>query len=68
MTENQYLTQQPTGPRIGTIVWGGLLVLLGLGVIGIGAGLRIDLQAALIVLLAVAGVGLLIKALTSSDS
>ncbi|WP_454085413.1 hypothetical protein [Georgenia sp. Marseille-Q6866] len=56
------------GPRVGTVVWGIILLLLGLGVLGVGAGLTVDLQAALIALLALAGVGLLVKALlTRSD-
>lgn len=54
---------QPRPPRVGTIVWGIILVLLGLGVTGVGLGLTIDLQAALIALLALAGIGLLVKAL-----
>ena len=53
------------GPRVGTIVWGIILVLLGLGVLAVGAGLTIDLQAAAIGLLALAGVGLLVKALVA---
>lgn len=63
MTDNQYTAPHRTGPRVGTIVWGVILLLLGLGVLGVGAGLTIDLQAALIGLLALAGVGLLVKAL-----
>lgn len=57
----------PTGPRVGTIVWGVILLLLGLGVIAVGVGITVDLQAALIALLALAGVGLLVKALVSHD-
>lgn len=56
------------GPRVGTVVWGIILLVLGLGVLGVGAGLTVDFQAALIALLALAGVGLLAKALlTRSD-
>ena len=66
MTENH--DPAVNGPRIGTIIWGGLLVLLGIGVIGIGAGLQIDLQVALIVLLALPGAGLLIQARTARDA
>ncbi|HLV04600.1 hypothetical protein [uncultured Georgenia sp.] len=61
------ITPQRTGPRVGTIVWGIILVLLGLGVVGVGLGLTIDLQAALIALLVLAGVGLLVKALVGRD-
>lgn len=52
----------PTGPRVGTIVWGMILLLLGLAVIAVGLGTRLDLQLALVVLLAVGGVGLLLNA------
>ncbi len=67
MTEHQTQPQPSTEPRIATIVWGALLLLLGLAVIGIGVGLRVDLQAALIVILALAGVALLVKALTGRE-
>jgi len=73
MTDTEFTgTTDPTparsGPRVGTVVWGIILLLLGLGVLGVGAGLTVDLQAALIALLALAGVGLLVKALlTRSD-
>ncbi len=63
MTDHQQSPPRPTGPRVGTIVWGIILLLRGLGVAGVGLGLTIDLQAALIGLLALAGVGLLVKAL-----
>ncbi|HLT85763.1 MAG TPA: hypothetical protein VKZ83_16130 [Phototrophicaceae bacterium] len=65
MNQDQYTEPRRTGPRVGTIVWGVILLLLGLGAIGVGAGMTIDLQAALIGLLALAGVGLLVKALVS---
>ncbi|PYG00635.1 hypothetical protein SAMN05216184_103208 [Georgenia satyanarayanai] len=70
MTDTDHTTASPvrSGPRVGTVVWGIILLLLGLGVLGVGAGLTVDLQAALIALLALAGVGLLVKALlTRSD-
>ncbi len=54
--------EQPSGPRTGTIVAGLVLVLLGLGVVAVGAGATLDLQAALIVLLVVAGAALLVGA------
>lgn len=53
----------PTGPRAGTIAWGAILVVLGLGSIAVGLGAGIDLQLSLIVLLVIAGIGLLVKAL-----
>lgn len=68
MNHDQHPLPHRTGPRVGTIVWGVILVLLGLGVAGVGLGLSIDLQAALIGLLALAGVGLLVKALVGKDT
>ncbi|MEE6274248.1 hypothetical protein [Georgenia wangjunii] len=56
-------SHEPSTPRAGTIVWGILLALTGLAVLALGLGVDLDLQAVLIVLLAVAGVGLLVKAL-----
>ncbi|WP_152187808.1 hypothetical protein [Georgenia satyanarayanai] len=70
MSDTDYTDPSPvrTGPRVGTVVWGIILLLLGLGVLAVGAGVTVDLQAALIALLALAGVGLLVKALlTRSD-
>jgi cytochrome c oxidase subunit IV len=55
--------QHPSTARGGTVVWGVILVLTGLAVVAVGTGVEVDLQAALIVVLAVAGVGLLVKAL-----
>ncbi|WP_324649663.1 hypothetical protein [Georgenia sp. H159] len=68
MSDHHDTLTHRTGPRVGTIVWGVILVLLGLGVAGVGLGLTIDLQAALIGLLALAGVGLLVKALVGRES
>jgi len=67
MTEYPAQPEPSTAPRIATIIWGALLLLLGLAVIGIGVGLRVDLQAALIVILALAGVALLVKAITGRE-
>lgn len=53
----------PTRPRAGTVVWGVVLTLTGLAVLAIGLGLEVDVQITLIVLLTIAGVGLLLKAL-----
>lgn len=57
---------EATGPRTGTVVGGLILVLLGLGVAAVGAGATLDLQAALIVLLIVAGAALLVGAALGS--
>ncbi|MFC4554335.1 hypothetical protein [Georgenia faecalis] len=50
-------------PRGGTVVWGVLLTLTGLAVLAVGLGVALDVQAVLIVLLAVGGVGMLVSAL-----
>lgn len=50
-----------TTPRTGTIVWGFVILAVGLAVLGAAAGLRIDVGLGLIVLLAVAG-GVLVVA------
>lgn len=54
------------GLRVGTVVWGLVLALLGIGVTAVGAGAALDLQAALIVLLVVAGTALLIGAFVTA--
>lgn len=55
-----------TGPRTGTVVGALVLVLLGLGVAAVGLGARLDLQAALIVLLLVTGSAVLVGAVLSA--
>lgn len=52
--------------RVGTVVWGLVLALLGVGVTAVGAGAALDLQAALIVLLVVAGTALLVGAFVTA--
>ncbi|MBK5250010.1 MAG: hypothetical protein JJE50_11395 [Actinomycetales bacterium] len=59
-------TRVPTGPRVGTIVWGLILALIGVGAVAVGAGVQLDLQAALIALLVVAGISLLVGAIATS--
>lgn len=53
-------------PRIGTIVWGLVIALVGVGVTALGAGASLDLQAALIGLLVIAGTALLVGALVTA--
>ncbi len=71
------LTAEPVGPspatttpsthlRVGTVVWGLVLALLGVGVTAVGAGAALDLQAALIVLLVAAGTALLVGAFVTA--
>jgi hypothetical protein len=55
-----------TGPRIGAIVCGALLVLIGLWLGAVSAGVVIDQQLGLIVVLAVAGFALIAAALIAS--
>ena len=70
------VTSEPVGPtpatatsahlRVGTVVWGLVLALLGVGVTAVGAGAALDLQAALIVLLVAAGTALLVGAFVTA--
>jgi len=53
--------------RVGTVVWGLVLAAIGVGVIAWAGGASIDLQLATIVLLAAAGVALLVGSLVSGD-
>ncbi|NKY41481.1 hypothetical protein HGA02_18760, partial [Cellulomonas septica] len=52
--------------RVGTVVWGLVLAAIGVGILAWASGLAIDLQLALIVLLAVAGAALLVGSLLSA--
>jgi hypothetical protein len=54
------------GLRVGTVVWGLVLALVGIGVTAIGAGASLDVQAAIIVLLVVAGTALLAGAVVTA--
>lgn len=56
----------PARLRVGTVVWGLILAIVGIGVTAIGAGAAVDLQAGIIVLLVVAGVALLGGALVAA--
>lgn len=51
----------PTRPhlRVGTVVWGLIVAVIGVGVVALASGAEIDVELALIVLLGLAGVGLL---------
>jgi hypothetical protein len=48
------------GPRVGTIVWGFLIVAFGAAVLATALGARVDVGLAAIVVLAVAGVTLVV--------
>jgi hypothetical protein len=60
-------TAGPAGPRlrVGTVVWGLVLAVLGVAVLAWAAGADVDGQLALIVLLGGAGVALLVGSLIS---
>ena len=48
------------GVRVGTVVWGLIVALVGAGVVLVAAGYTIDVQLAAIVLLIAGGVGLIL--------
>ncbi|MFC8922360.1 hypothetical protein [Cellulosimicrobium sp. NPDC057127] len=50
----------PRGPRVGTVVWGFLVVACGAAVLASALGAQVDLGLAAIVVLAVAGVTLVV--------
>ena len=51
--------------RVGTVVWGLVIAAIGVGLLAWAAGFAIDLQLAMIVLLAVAGTALLVGSIVS---
>ncbi|MCA5892580.1 hypothetical protein LEP48_04325 [Isoptericola sp. NEAU-Y5] len=55
-----------SGPRSSTIVWGFLVVAFGVGLLANAAGARIDIELAAIVLLAAAGVLLVVGSAVSA--
>ena len=52
--------------RVGTVVWGLVLAVIGAGVIAVAAGAYLDLELALIGLLVLAGAGLLVGSVVTS--
>jgi hypothetical protein len=54
------------GPRTATIVWGFLVLALGVGLLADAAGARIDVELAAIVLLGLAGIVLVLGSLVSA--
>ncbi|MBD5786854.1 hypothetical protein IF650_11765 [Cellulosimicrobium terreum] len=57
--------RRPRGPRVGTIVWGFIIVALGGAVLASALGARFDMGLAAIVVLAVAGVTLLVGSIVA---
>ncbi|GEA86210.1 hypothetical protein [Cellulomonas cellasea] len=51
------------GVRVGTFVWGLVIVAVGIGVLALSAGYELDVELALIVLLGVAGAAMLVGSL-----
>ncbi|MEU4384433.1 hypothetical protein [Promicromonospora sp. NPDC023805] len=64
--------EQPTkaaarrGPRVGTAVWGLIVIAVGLGILAVSAGVMFDVGVALILLLGAAGVILVVGSVVSS--
>jgi hypothetical protein len=54
------------GPRVGTAVWGLIVIAVGLGILAVSAGVMFDVGAALILLLGAAGVILVVGSVVSS--
>ncbi|WP_407341473.1 hypothetical protein [Pengzhenrongella phosphoraccumulans] len=54
------------GPRVGTVVWGLVLAVIGAGVIAAAAGAQFDVELVSIALLALAGVGLVVGSIATS--
>ncbi|MGV8965723.1 MAG: hypothetical protein ACOH2F_05545 [Cellulomonas sp.] len=54
------------GPRVGTVVWGLILAVIGTGVIAAAAGAQFDVELVSIALLALAGVGLVVGSIATS--
>jgi hypothetical protein len=55
-----------TGPRTGTIVWGFLVVAVGVGLLAQAAGARVDVELGAILLLGAAGALLVLGSLVSA--
>lgn len=58
--------EPPHGPRVGTIVWGLVVLAIGLGVLAGAAGAHIDITLAAILLLGGSGVALVTGSIVSS--
>src|SRR5699024_4909990 len=62
-TYDEVYQEPPKGPRMPTVAWGLVLVLLGLVVIAVGLGIDLQLELVFIGILGVAGLTLLVGAL-----
>lgn len=54
-----------TDVRVGTIVWGLVLAAIGVGLLALAAGVSFDVELAFIILVALAGVGLVVGAVVA---
>jgi hypothetical protein len=59
-------TTTKRGPRVGTAVWGLIVIAVGLGILAVSAGVMFDVGVALILLLGAAGVILVVGSVISS--
>lgn len=59
-------TTTKRGPRVGTAVWGLIVIAVGLGILAVSAGVMFDVGVALILLLGAAGVILVVGSVVSS--
>ncbi|MDR1824645.1 MAG: hypothetical protein LBR27_04855 [Bifidobacteriaceae bacterium] len=55
-----------TGPRVGVIVWGFIIIAMAVWIIAVASGFMIDGQLALIIILAGAGAALILSALIAA--
>ena len=56
---------QRRGVRVGTVVWGLVLTAIGVGLLALASGVVFDVELALIILVACAGVALLVGSLVT---
>ena len=65
-THDEVSEEPPKGPRMPTVAWGLVLVLLGLVVIAVGLGIDLQLELVFIGILGLAGLTLLVGALVGA--
>lgn len=58
--------ERPRGPRVGTVVWGLVIAAIGVGLLAVASGASLDVELAIIVLVAAAGVALLVGSLLTA--
>jgi hypothetical protein len=55
-----------TGPRVGLILWGLIVAVFGAWIMAASAGVAIDAQLALILILAISGLALIVSAVIAA--